>query len=78
MNKIWSWLSGKKALIGLTMLWLSDRLWIKDLLPDGTIESATIDFLIYIGGALAGVGFLHKMIKQSETKPYHDEIKPTS
>lgn len=78
MNKVWMWLNGKKALIGLTMLWLSDRMWIKDLLPDGTVENATLDFLIYVGGALAGVGFIHKVLKQSDNKSYTDEIKPTS
>lgn len=76
-TKIWKWLNGKKTLIGLTMLWLSDRIWLKDILPDGPIEGIGIDTLIYIGGALAGVGVMHKIFKESDNKPYKDEIKPT-
>lgn len=77
MSKMWNWLNGKKTIIGLTMLWLADRLWLKDILPDGLMEGAVIDGLIYIGGALAGMGFFHKAFKNSENKSYSDEFKGT-
>lgn len=77
MNKLWNWLNGKKTIVGLTMLWLADRLWLKELLPDGAIEGAVVDGLIFIGGALAGIGFIHKTLKNSDNKTYTDEFKGT-
>lgn len=76
-TKIWNWLDGKKTIIGLVMLWLSDRIWLKEFIPDGPIEGMCLDTLIYIGGALAGLGFAHKIIKTSDNKPYPDEFKGT-
>jgi len=77
LNKVWNWLNGKKVIIGLTLLWLSDRLWLKELLPDGPIESGSVDVLVYVGGALAGVGIIHRYIKKIESKPYVNESSNT-
>lgn len=77
ISGIWKWFNGKKALIGLTMLWLSDRIWLKEFIPDGPIEGVLIDTLIFVGGALAGVGIVHKIFKASDNKPYSDEFKST-
>lgn len=66
MRKIWEFLDGKKMTIGFLILWLTDKPWFLELIPDGPIESAIFDILVLIGSTLAGFGILHKGFKTYE------------
>mgnify|MGYP003622338912 CR=1 FL=1 len=66
MEKVWDFLNGKKMAIGFLILWLTDKPWFLQLVPDGPIESAIFDILVLIGSTLAGTGILHKGYKWYE------------
>ncbi len=66
MEKIWKFLDGKKMAIGFLILWLTDKPWFLELIPDGVFESAIFDILVLIGSTLAGFGILHKGYKSYE------------
>lgn len=68
LNKIWNWFDGNKTSIGFFLLWITDKPWLRDLLPDGTVESAIIDIISYIAAILAGTGLLHKGVKVYEER----------
>jgi len=58
MDKIWKFLSGKKTIIGLTMLTIAPHL------EPGLI----VDLLYMFGGTFAGVGTVHKLKKSKGAK----------
>ena len=62
-SKIWEWLNGNKTAIGFLFLWLVTQAWFKAMLPDGTTEDAVVAILEWLGGILAGVGVIHKVVK---------------
>jgi len=57
MQKIWEWLNGNKTIIGTLILTVTPM-----LLGDHTFA---FQFLMWLGGLLAGVGVVHKAVKPS-------------
>ena len=55
MKKLWDWLDGNKTLIGTLILTVTPM-----LVPDHTIG---FQFLMWLGGILAGGGVVHKLAK---------------
>jgi len=67
LNKFWEWLSGKKTIIGLIGLNVMqmDLTFIHNMNPD------LKTLLMWVFGALSGVGLTHKLkknIKKDELK----------
>ncbi len=56
MKVIWDWLNGNKTLIGTLILALVGS----GIIPDHTF---LYQFLLWIGGLLAGGGLVHKLKK---------------
>ena len=67
MKNIWDYLNGKKVMIGLFLLWICDKMWFKDFLPDGSVENMVVDLVFISGCTLAGIGVLHKGVKAVES-----------
>lgn len=67
MKNIWNFLNGKKLIIGLFILWLSDKLWFTNLFPLD-YQVMVNDIMSYAGGILAGTGAVHKGYKAYEDK----------
>ena len=65
LTKIWNWLNGNKAVLGLAILALIQQAFFKSLLPETSIWYQALQ---WIAGILAGVGVVHKLAK-ANTEP---------
>ena len=56
--KAWTWLSGKKTVVGATILLVAQgiEIWTSDV-------PQVVEMLRYVGAAIAGVGIGHKLVK---------------
>ena len=61
LKKLWNWLNGNKTLFGALILLLLQY----GIVPEHTF---LYEFLIWLGGLLAGTGAVHKLFK-ANTKP---------
>lgn len=75
LKKLWEWLQGKKTAIGALMLLLIQQTWFLGLLPDGTLEDATVWILGTIGSILTGVGIIGMINKGVKGQSYSNLLK---
>ena len=61
MKKLWEWFSGNKTIIGALILAILGT----QLIPEHTF---LYQFLLWIGGLLAGTGVVHKILKRDNEK----------
>jgi hypothetical protein len=65
MKKIWSWLDGKKLLIGTAIRFAG--MGVSAFFPH-LMTQEQVTFVITIGDVIAGVGGLHKLAKTETAK----------
>lgn len=75
LKKLLEWLQGKKTAIGALMVLLIQQTWFLGLLPDGTLEDATVWILGTIGSILTGVGIIGMINKGVKGRSYSNLLK---
>jgi hypothetical protein len=58
MEKIWNFLNGKKRIIGIVLLFVSQTPHLADY-----IGTPAVDIISYFGNGLAGIGVIHGILK---------------